>query len=178
MTSASSSKRQLLLIAFLFLTPFFVAVLMRFGGWQPSTTRNFGELLQPPLSMESVTATDAQSADWPWVNVERHWTLLVQLPAVCDSACLEAAAVLPRVREALGRHVEKLHAFQQGRALGSTDGAMPSLQLSGDLPIPLTELPQSLPQIWLIDPHGYLVMRYREGFDPNGLRRDLSRLIK
>jgi hypothetical protein len=29
-----------------------------------------------------------------------------------------------------------------------------------------------------VDPHGYLVMRYAEGFDPNGLRRDLARLIK
>ncbi|MGQ0801656.1 MAG: hypothetical protein ACT4NL_16280 [Pseudomarimonas sp.] len=183
MTANSRSQQKLLLIVLLFLTPFIAAVVMRFGGWQPTSTRNFGELLAPPLSMEAVAAVRSDATPWPWVNTERHWTLLLQLPEPCASACRDAAGVLPNVRQALGRHVDKLHPFTVISAnpnMGAMvdAGSFPSLQLTGELPPPLAQTPTAMPQVWLIDPHGYLVMRYREGFDPNGLRRDLSRLIK
>ena len=32
--------------------------------------------------------------------------------------------------------------------------------------------------VYLIDPNGFLVMRYAPGFDPTGLRKDLARLLK
>ena len=32
--------------------------------------------------------------------------------------------------------------------------------------------------VYLIDPNGFLVMRYAQGFDPSGLRKDLARLLK
>jgi len=182
-TASARSQQKLLLIVLLFLTPFIAAVVMRFGGWQPTSTRNFGELLAPPLSMEAVSAVQSDAKPWPWVNTERHWTLLVQLPEPCASECRDAAAVLSNVRQALGRHVDKLHPFTAIVAdedLGAISkvGAFPSLRLVGELPLPLAQAPTAMPQVWLIDPHGYLVMRYREGFDPNGLRRDLARLIK
>lgn len=183
MTATTRPQQKLLLIAFLFLTPFLAAVVMRFGGWQPTSTRNFGELLAPPLSMQAVAAKRSDATPWPWVNTERHWTLLVQLPESCNGACLAAAGVLPNVRQALGRHVGKLHPFTAIGTAADTEatadaGLFPSLRLEGELPLPLAQAPATMPQVWLIDPHGYLVMRYPEGFDPNGLRRDLSRLIK
>lgn len=164
---------QLLLIAALFLLPFFAAVIMRFGGWQPSSTRNIGELLQPPLPMEQVIATSADGERWIWENTDRHWTLLLQRPANCDAVCKEVAELMPTIRVALGRHADKLKSFQL-----DDSGPLQPMMLSGALPAPLANMPTTLPQVWLVDPHGYLVMRYREGFDPSGLRRDLSRLIK
>jgi hypothetical protein len=172
-TSSARSTRQLLLIAVLFLTPFVAAVVMRFGGWEPPRTRNFGELLAPPLSMQGVTARRGDAGGWEWVNTERHWTLLAQLPASCLDACAEAASVLSTVHYSLGRHANKLHLFQL-----DARGPLAALALEGQLPEPLRQSPLRLPQVWLVDPHGYLVMRYAEGFDPNGLRRDLARLIK
>jgi hypothetical protein len=50
--------------------------------------------------------------------------------------------------------------------------------MGGEVPQLLAERPRSGVQVWLVDPHGFLVLRYREGFDPSGLRKDLSRLIR
>ncbi len=163
----------MLLIAVLFLTPFIAAVMMRFGGWEPPRTRNFGELLAPPLSMAQVTAQQGDGTAWVWENTDRQWTLLLQLPRECATPCRDAAGQLQNVRQALGRHAEKLHMFEM-----VNDGPLPGLSLQGELPLPLTEQPAALPQVWLVDPHGYLVMRYREGFDPSGMRRDLARLVR
>lgn len=180
MTSSNRSMGKLALIALLFLTPFFAAVVMRFGGWEPPNTRNIGELLAPPLSMEAVGARldDPGGTLRTWENTDRHWTLLLQLPKRCEAECRDAAMRLTSVRQALGRHIEKLHPFELISDGGANIELFPSIRLDGPIPSPLAEQPAALPQVWLVDPHGYLVMRYREGFDPNGLRRDLSRLIK
>src|SRR5690606_31127876 len=57
-------RAQLLLIAALFLLPFVIAVVLRFGGWEPPRTRNFGELLEPPLPMHAVQARTTQGEPW------------------------------------------------------------------------------------------------------------------
>ncbi|MFA5683760.1 MAG: hypothetical protein WCZ65_05405 [Lysobacteraceae bacterium] len=177
--SRNRARRQLLLVAVLFLTPFFVAVALRFGGWEPPRTRNHGALLDPPLPMHVVPARQS-GEDWVWENTERHWSLLVQVPAHCDATCAAALDPLPNVHLAQGRHMPKLHPFRLagGADLSADQLPWPQLTVEGDLPGGLDALPAALPRVWLVDPHGYLVMRYDEGFDPSGLRRDLSRLIK
>jgi hypothetical protein len=193
-TPIRRNRWQLLLIALLFLLPFAAAVVLRFGGWEPPRTRNHGELLAPPLPMAAVTATRADGSDWTFENVEREWSLLLRLPRDCAEPCRERLAVLPRVREAMGRHAGKLHLF----ALVDATGDMPHesvllaagddpaarhrfdpMALAGELPAALRQPPAAeLPELWLVDPHGYLVMHYPAGFDPNGLRKDLARLVR
>ena len=51
---------------------------------------------------------------------------------------------------------------------------------------PNAELLRALPQaacergvaVVLVDPSGYMALRYPEGFDPSGLRKDLGKLVK
>lgn len=176
MTAKRRSRLTLLLVAAVFLVPFLVAALLRFGGWQPGNTRNVGELLQPPLPMSAVNAMRADSGQaWVFENTDYEWTLIAQLPEACGEGCRSTLAVLPNVRTALARHATRLHPF----VIGADQAApFPALELSGALPEPLIARPARGVQVWLVDPHGFLVMRYAEGFDPNGLRRDLSRLIK
>ena len=77
MKTQGRPRLTLLLIAVAFLTPFLIAVVLRFGGWQPTQTRNFGELLQPPLAMHGVEARRVDSgAAWTFENTEHQWTLL------------------------------------------------------------------------------------------------------
>ena len=51
----------------------------------------------------------------------------------------------------------------------------PSPALQAQLPEVATA--QALP-VYLADPNGWLVLRYAPGFDPSGLRKDLSRVLK
>jgi len=169
------SRLALLLVAVAFLTPFIAAVVMRFGGWQPAETRNYGTLLQPPLSMAAAVGERDDGQRWLWENTDHQWTLLARAPAACEGACAERLGLLRNVRTALARHAPRLHMF---RLDGPAPDGFAALRLSGELPPPLqTPVGQDI-EVWLVDPHGYLVLHYPAGFDPNGLRRDLSRLIK
>ena len=37
--------------------------------------------------------------------------------------------------------------------------------------------PDAVP-VYLVDPSGFLALHYHAGFDPNGLRKDLGKLVK
>src|SRR5690606_15679719 len=95
----------LALLAIAFLSPFVAAVVMRFGGWQPGSTRNFGELIQPPLPMAEVSAHRADSGE-PWIfeNTDHHWSMLVKLPEPCDAACDARLELVRNVGVSMGRH--------------------------------------------------------------------------
>ncbi len=179
MTSATRSRLKLGLIALLFLLPFVIAVGLRFGGWEPPRTRNFGELLEPPLPMHGIGATRSDDGrPWSWENTEHEWTLLARVPATCAADCRERLDMLPRVRESLGRHAGRLHLFRI--AGNGTDAVpLPALRLDGALPGPLAApLDGEQPEVALIDPHGFLVLHYPAGFDPSELRKDLGRLLR
>lgn len=176
MTPRARNRLLLVLIALLFLLPFGIAAVLRFGGWQPPQTRNIGTLLQPPVAVGEVPATRPDGSPWPWINMEHEWTLLVQLPAECDAPCRQHLAVLPNVQAALGRHADRLHPFVFGGPLEAAP--FPRLAFDAARIAPLAGPLPAQPQAWLVDPHGFVVLHYPPGFDPAGLRRDLSRLLK
>ncbi|MCB1554701.1 MAG: hypothetical protein KDJ14_12910 [Xanthomonadales bacterium] len=169
------SAWPLLLLATAFLSPFLAAVVMRFGGWQPTSTRNVGELIQPPVSMHEVSARRADDGSaWSFENTEQHWSLLLRLPSPCNADCTATLELVRNVGVSMGRHQSRISFWQ----IDSTeDSPFSALVLDGPRPDAWTAAP-SAPEVWLVDPHGYLVLHYPAGFDPRGLRRDLGRLIK
>ena len=174
MSDKSRSRWPLLVIIIAFLLPFTVAVVLRFGGWQPGQTRNVGELLSPPISMQEITASSADGR-WNFVNTEHEWSLLLRSAERCDNACGELVELLPNVRRSMGRHINRLHLFSLDAA--SASDQLPLLTLQS-MPAAMLARPSQGAEVWLVDPHGYLVMHYPSGFDPAGLRKDLSRLIR
>ena len=124
--------------------------------------------------MQDIEASTAQGT-WVFVNTEHEWSLLLRSAERCDQACGELVELIPNVRRSMGRHVNRLHLFSLDAASASDQLPLLSLQ---SLPEPMIERPAKGAEVWLVDPHGYLVMHYPSGFDPSGLRKDLSRLIR
>src|SRR5688572_20902575 len=156
--SRSRSRLSLLLIVAVFAVPILAAALLNLGGWMPGHSRNFGEVVNPPLPLrefEFVHATDRRSH---LGNTHGQWTLLVRVPDACDAACWERVAILLNVRTSLGRHADKLALVlldreptpeQRGRLAGF-DYASPTRPLPGRLSAPLA----AGPELWLANPHG------------------------
>lgn len=176
------SRLVLLLIVALFLGSLVVAALLRFAGWTPAQGRNHGELLQPPVDAGGLDLVLEADARWQWKNRENRWTALVRVPADCRQACWDRVAMLPRVRQSLGRHAPRLPLLLVEATVPDAQRArlrpLVAAAASSALPAPLRREPKALPELWLVDPHGYLILHYPEGFDPNRLRKDLGRLLK
>ena len=182
MTSVFRSRATLLLVVALFFTSFGIAVYLIYSGWRPTATRNAGELLATPVELGSLGLTRAGGGAYPeWEGDKRLWRVVVLPPTGCGEPCLRLSDNLYRIWIAEGRHADRVQVLWFGEVPAQAPDyraflpMQPSQALRAKLPVSHVE--GSL-AVYLIDPNGFLVMRYAPGFDPSGLRKDLARLLK
>lgn len=179
--SQTRSRLVMLLVAAMFLGSFGVAAALFFGGWRPTQTRNLGEMLDPYRDLRGVALVHADGTPFDWQPLERRWHVLVAPPAECGAPCLQLLDALDRVHRSEGRHAERLTILWAGDvpAGASAVAGLVPLRANPDLQALLPDVARAdaLP-VYLVDPNGWLVMRYAPGFEPRDLRKDLGRLLK
>ena len=161
MSAQSKSRWMFIGVVALFALPFLLAVLLRFGGWQPTNTRNYGELWQP---------------------TKRRWHLVLLPSSTCQNQCAVKADVMRRVWISEGRLADKLDVLWMGNWPESVERfeGLREVRLAAAINHQDLLVPRVAEQMTaaLVDHNGFLVMRYPLDFDPNGVRKDLGRLVK
>ncbi|WP_434031648.1 hypothetical protein [[Pseudomonas] boreopolis] len=179
--SVKRGRRMLIALFVLFFGSMFVAGALRFSGWQPAAMRNHGELLSPPGDLRALTPQLAGGGDYAWAPSERLWRIALAPPADCVQACLALAEDLDKVWQLLGHNADKVHVLWIGTPPAGLP-ALPELRVVRDDPRLRRQLPRldeagGVP-VYVIDPNGFVILRYAPGFDPAGLRADLAKLLK
>lgn len=181
MTPKNKSRLTLLLIAVLFFGSFGIALVLHYSNWQPSQTRNHGEFVKPPIALGGLSLRTLDGQDYPWQPGEGIWRVLVAPPSDCVRPCLDLLEALYRVWFSEGRHADALDVLWVGELPrgGAQFRRLVAIEPDAGL---LAALPDragvdALP-VYVLDPSGYLVLRFAPGFDPSGLSKDLYRLIK
>lgn len=178
-------RNRLMLVAIfaIFLGSFALAGVLRFSGWRPAGLKNRGELLQPPGDLRGVPLRLADGRAYPWNPAARTWRIAVAPRDRCDAACTRLASQLELVRQLFGKDADRVHLLWIGPAPANA-GAIGSLRLLQASPRLRAGLPRvevsgesGLPA-YVIDPNGFVILRYAPGFDPGDLRTDLARLLK
>ena len=175
------SRLILLLIVAMFFSSFFVAWGLRFAGWTPKGSKNFGELIQPPIDLTASSFRYADGKTYPWEPEKHVWRVVIAPAPDCTDACTAMTDTLFRVWETQGRQAERVDVLWFGqlpkdaRTFRKLFVMKPSPELLAVLPQKATAT--SLP-VYIMDTRGNVVMWYRPGFNPSDLRKDLSRLLK
>lgn len=181
MTDVRKGRRTLVLIALVFAAPILIAGALALSGWMPEGRRNYGELVDPPVRLE-LPATLADGDDFPWATPQWHWTLVVRIPEVCDGACRERLDQIGNLRISLGRHAEKLRiAVDRPVHADGVLGQASGVYVLADLPLSMAERLRPARgdlTLALVDPAGYLMLRYPEQADLKRVRKDLGKLIR
>lgn len=175
------SRLVLLLVAAMFLGSFFVAAALRFSGWSPQHTRNFGELLQPPLPLNGIVLHRIDGTPYPWAPERNRWRLLALPAPGCTVACTSTLDLLHRAWLSMGQKADRLDVLWVGPLPAGAPSFHSLVVIAPDARL-ATLLPEAsrvdaLP-VYLVDSSGYVALHYRPGFDPNGLRKDLGKLLK
>jgi hypothetical protein len=179
--SQLKSRLILLLIVSLFFSSFFVAWGLRFAGWTPAAHKNFGELIEPPKDFSQTQFIKADGSPYPWEADKHVWRIVVMPDGKCQAACVKMMDTLQRVWETQGRQAARLEILWFGplpaeaKQFNHFIVMQPSAALQAVVPEQASA--DQLP-IYLMDYRGFLVMHYRAGFDPTGLRKDVARLLK
>lgn len=175
-----------LAVAGLFFGSLLLAGVLRFSGWQPAATKAHGELLHPPGDLRRVALQLDDGSAYPWQPSRRIWRIALAPAAGCTSSCVQLARQLMTVWQLMGQDSDRVHVLWIGEPPREVPrgGALRILRSSAGLlaglprPQPADgEDPRGVP-VYLIDPNGFVVMRYPPGSDPAGLRADLAKLLK
>ncbi|RZA20806.1 MAG: hypothetical protein EOP93_04990 [Lysobacteraceae bacterium] len=178
------NRRMLVALVALFFGGMLVAGLLRFSGWRPEGAKNKGEMLQPYGDLREYSPTLADGRAYRWKDEPRIWRI-VAMPRDCDGAraadCARMLADFDKVWRLMTKDADRVHVLWAGalpagvtlpeevRVVRADDGLRAGLarwnEAGGDA-------------AWLVDPNGFVVLRYAPGFDPGDLRTDLARLLK
>lgn len=139
------------------LLPLLLAIAMYYGGlWIPQHKVNAGELLPPGKTLSMAAFKDNRGGVY---QASGRWQLLLSVPRVCDELCQNWQSHLRQILILLGRERVETHLVIREE----------------------TEEARQTPEerkIWLADPLGNLILRYRQNQTPQDLLKDLKRLLK
>lgn len=126
-------------------------------------TVNYGKLLNPPLMLSQMGLKNMG-------EYQGHWVLFYATP-VCDTLCTQNLYKMRQVRLATGKDQERIvrllitqTAYKLPEAYQGTYQEDASLKIQ--------------PGLYLSDPHGNVILFYKEDADPEKLLKDLTRLLR
>lgn len=182
-----SGRRQLLLVASLFVVPVVTAILLYHSSdWRP-VVNSRGTLIDPPRTLAAAGFALPDGAPAPADVFEGHWSV-VHPAGACDERTEALFEELGRVRLALDKDASRvrrvlLHAGGcDGVQLPSRDADLLVLDAGrpggGALLAAFPPAVDGLPGIYIVDPHGNLMMSYPASGSARGLLKDLERLLR
>lgn len=171
-------RLQLILILAVVIGPMILASAMyQWRFWVPETRSYHGELIGTGQTRADLGVSGP---------AESRWQLLVTVPQDCDTACKELVFLARQVHIGLNRDVGRAaHGLASAQPLSDDYGA----QLRREYP-QLTRYQLELQaydktagkaegaQLWIVDPHGNLVLRYDATSKGKAILNDLRHLLK
>jgi hypothetical protein len=175
-------RLQLIAIMLIFLAPMVVAFGLRLADWQPHKLRNNGLLVQPPQTLAGDTPRAQRDAAFAWKDGQYRWTLVLIAGPDCAAACERALADAEKIWSLMTQKATRLRLVALGvDAMPQRLEKYPRIDFVESAAAPLQALrPAAADAVAaaVVDPAGLLMLRFEPGYDPAGVRQDLSRLIR
>jgi hypothetical protein len=184
-----AGRRHLLLIASVFFVPLGMAAWIYFGsGWRPAVGAQHGELIDPPRPLPDTPLLLPDGSAAPADVFRGGWLIVYVENDACGKTCRRALADMRRARLALDKDADRvkrvlLHAGACCEAgFGADEPDLLLLAASGPAGGALRAMfPPSVDGergIYIVDPHGNLMMGYAPTGAARGLLKDFERLLR
>ena len=169
-------RLQLLLILFVVLGPMILATSMyKLKFWVPEGRSYHGVMIGNGEGRADI-GIDAQ---------DQRWQLLVSAPGACAEDCQQLVYLARQIQVGLGRDASRAsHALAVAQPLAADYQALlgreyPQLQRYPlDAQRYIQKVGDTAPQLWIVDPHGNLVLRYDAKVKGKHVLDDLRHLLK
>jgi hypothetical protein len=176
------SRLQLLAILGLFAAPALLALVLGARGWQPGV-RGHGEPIVPQRGFGAIVVPLADGGVWAWRDREPRMTLLALPGPACAQHCLRTLTLLRNARTLLNRNAVRLRLLYVGAPPAGPEAVVPmaAWTIGTDPANAFAEFrPTAADTVAaiLVESNGTALALYRAGFDPNGLRKDLQKVIR
>ena len=173
-----------MLIAVLFSVPV-IASYLAFFAWRPEGRMNYGDLLEvQPLAEAPLRHLDGRT--FRFAELRGKWVMISIDAGACARSCEAKLCMMRQQRLMQGREMDRLERV----FLVEDDAPLPAMLLreydgtrvlrASGSPL-LNAFPAQSARrdhIYLIDPHGNLMMRFPGVPDPSRMKKDIDHLFK
>jgi len=188
--AAERRRTRILLVGtfLVFFVPIMAAWLLNVfaPNWRPFGTLNHGTLVEPvrQVGVEGLNRLDGGPVQADYLS--GRWTLAQLVDGDCGRGCLEALARSHQVQLALGDDMQRVQLILVVEKAAAPQAAtLPpgvTVATADDAWLARFSFAQTQPvesvHLFLVDPQGYLMMRYAADVDQRALLADLERLLK
>lgn len=188
-------RLTLILMVLMFVVPVGAAIVLHSleGGWRPGQSVNFGELITPVRALKNLDLETIDDKAFTEKDLQGVWTLFYVDSADCNEQCQDNLYEIRQSRLGMGGEKERIQRVMLITDSKKLDDMKPLLAehygmkvvTARDLPSVLrhfefeNEAPaRSAQRVYIIDPLGNLMMRYKAEQGPRDLVKDLVRLLK
>ena len=171
-------RLQLIMLLAVVIGPMILASAMyQWRFWVPETRSYHGELIGNGQTRADLGVSGAQ---------EVRWQLLVTVPGACDADCKQLVFLARQIHIGLNRDTARAsHALASTQPLADDYDALlrrefPQLSRYSLEPQVYAETAGKAEgaQLWIVDPHGNLVLRYDSRSKGKAILNDLRHLLK
>lgn len=181
------SNTTLWLLLASFLLPAVLAYAYFFFGDRPEPD-TYGELITPVIDIERLELTDVLDNPIPRNELTSTWRMLYITADTCPEQCQQSLYNMRQINIALGKNQSRvdhtvLHsATVQPGFIDLLEKQHPHI-LRARIPeqkLQLLQLqnPAQQSAIYLMDPHGNIMMRFVDGLDPKLILKEINKLLK
>ena len=156
----------------------------------PAGRTNYGTLLEPQRPVPALSLTNLDGTRFDLRRLAGNWTFVMVDSGQCDNPCANKLLMMRQQRTMTGKdqeRIERVWLITDGEPLpimlmreyeGTHFVRAPLQELRDFLALPDTPGAQLQDHIWLIDPHGNLMLRWPKNPEINGVKRDLAKVLK
>ncbi len=182
MLERNRKRMQLVLIGSLFALPLLAAAILTVSGWMPGT-RSFGEGIVPQQSVEKIVVNLSDGTQLNWQDPDWRWTLVALPGRQCGAACIAQLDLMHRSRISLNQKSARLRLVFLGTPPqgAESEQLMKAWQIGDDINNGFIQWKPAVEDgvsAVLVKPGGVAITFYPDGFDANGLRKDLAKVTK
>jgi len=178
-----TGRLKLLLVPSIFIASFVAAWIALHLGWRPGT-HSHGEPIRPQRSFQGIRIAMDHGGDWAWRDPDApRMTLIALSSGPCAEQCVHALTLLRNARITLGKNQDRLRLLHLGPRPGGEAGRVlaESWRHGRDVGHALAAFVPSddgKVAVVLVESNGTALVRYRPGFDADGLKKDLHKVIR
>ena len=190
MNQTSNKRGRLALIGLfaLFFAPVLIAYILRLSPdlLGELETTNRGQLIKPPIEIDESGLEVVSVSNLKSEPLDGTWLLLVFNDGLCNQTCEDHYQALHNVHIATNKDMDRLRRIvitAAGTVLPeaiSKDKSLEHRTVSADWAqkVTGTDKPFSNAGVHIVDPRGFVFMRYTRTQHPSDVLKDLKRLLK
>ncbi len=192
---AARNRLTLILIGLVVALPAILSFLLYASGWHPTTSGNYGELVEPARTIKNLEFQTLDGGSLRVSDLNKRWAFVYFIADGCGAACEHSLYKMRQVRLAQGENAKRLQRVLVVADNVALDKLRTQLReypgmvvitgprenvrtLSEEFALPTGTPFDGLSRVYLLDPAGRLMMSYPADADPSGMRKDLKRLLK